>query len=121
MEDIERRIADLRAALLSIEARLVDLLAIAARRYYHPAQRGSWKLKRILPAMAPEFDHRRLPGVQDGHMAMLAYIEAIQPETTTERRLELRQELLDYCRLDTLALVTIWGVLRGAPLLPAQA
>jgi hypothetical protein len=111
--ELASRFPDLRAALLAIQMRIVDLLQIVEARYYHPAQRGSWKLKRILPTLAPDLDHAALPGVQDGHMAVLAYIESIQPDTSAERRDQLRRDLLDYCRLDTLALVRIWEVLAG--------
>lgn len=39
---------------------------------------------------------------------MDAYHEAIAAETTSERKEELRRQLLAYCQLDTLALVRMW-------------
>lgn len=106
---------DLRSALLHIQKRMVDLLKIVERRYYHPDQKGSWKLKRVLPTFSTALNHGDLDGVKDGYMAVLAYIEAIQPETSIERRAQIRQELLSYCSLDTLALVTIAQALAGHP------
>jgi hypothetical protein len=36
------------------------------------------------------------------------------PETPPERREQLRQELIAYCGLDTLAMVRVWEFLSGA-------
>lgn len=114
LAELGQRHPDLRAGLQQIAGRVVDLLTIAETRYYHPAQRGSWKLKRILPTLPGQLDHADLTGVQDGHAAMLAYIEAIQPECSAARRAELSRGLQEYCRLDTLALVAMWRLLSGA-------
>jgi hypothetical protein len=113
IEELAQRFADLRAPLHAIAGRVVDLLRIAETRYYHPRQRGSWKLKRVLPTLPGSLDHADLGEVQDGHAAMLAYIEAIQPETVPERRADLARQLRDYCRLDTRALVQVWRMLSG--------
>jgi hypothetical protein len=113
--ELAARFPDLAARLQSIHGRVLDLLKVAEARYYHPAQRGSWKLKRVLPTLSSDLDHARLAGVRDGHMAMLAYVEAIQPDTAAPRRGQLRAELLEYCRLDTLALVHIHDFLSGTP------
>ena len=99
---------DLRVGLLGILRRLSDLLAVAEQHYYHPDQHGSWKLKRVLPTIAADLDHAQLADVQDGHMAVLAYVEAIQADTAPARRMQLEHALRNYCRLDTLALVRIW-------------
>jgi hypothetical protein len=98
-----------------LRARLVDLLPIARKHYYHPSQHGSWSIKKLLPALAPELCYDALPGVKDGGMAMAAYAKAIAPETTPQRREEIRQELIAYCGLDTLAMVRVWEFLSGSP------
>ena len=41
---------------------------------------------------------------------MSAFVEAIHPDTTADRKAQLRQRLLDYCKLDTYAMVRIWQV-----------
>ena len=58
-----------------------------------------------------------LPGVKDGGMAMEAYVEAITPGTSPERREQIRQELIAYCGFDTLAMVRVWEFFSGS--LPA--
>jgi hypothetical protein len=98
----------LKKRLLAINDRLVDLMVIARERYYHPSQCGSWSLKKVLPAIAPDLHYDELDGVQDGGMAMDVFSEAIASETTSERKVEIEKQLLDYCELDTTALVRLW-------------
>lgn len=74
---------------------------------------ASWSLKAVLPAICPDLDYSRLEGVQNGGDAQQAYLEAIDPGTTPERRDKIRRQLLDYCELDTLALVRMWERFRG--------
>jgi hypothetical protein len=79
--------------------RIVDLLPIARLHYYHPSQHGSWSLKAVLPTIADDLSHDSLDGVRDGGMAMVAYSEAIQPQTKSARKEEIRRQLLDNCGL----------------------
>jgi Domain of unknown function(DUF2779) len=99
--------------LLAINARVVDLLPIARERYYHPSQQGSWSIKKVLPAVVPELRYDALDGVQDGGMAMEAFMEAIDPNIHAERKNEIEQQLLAYCKLDTYAMVRLWQVFAG--------
>lgn len=88
--------------------RVVDLLPVARNYYYHPDQKGSWSIKAILPTICPELQYSDLEGVQAGSEAGIAYLEAIEPKTPADRKEELRQQMLEYCKLDTLATVKIW-------------
>jgi hypothetical protein len=81
--------------------------------YYHPSQQGSWSIKAVLPAVAPDLSYDALDGVQNGGMAMEAYMEAIHPDSTPERKDEIEQQLLAYCGLDTFAMVRLWQFLSG--------
>ena len=103
----------LSAALLAINARVVDLLPIARERYYHPSQQGSWSIKKVLPAIVPELRYDALDAVQDGGMAMEAFMEAIHPGTDADRKNQIEQQLLAYCKLDTYAMVRLWQVFAG--------
>lgn len=104
---------DLKASLLAINERLVDLQPIAKSHHYHPNQKGSWSIKELLPTIDPELDYSKLEGVQHGQMAIDAYIEAIGSSTSAERKTEIQTQLLKYCELDTLAMVRIWEAFRG--------
>jgi hypothetical protein len=113
IRELAERYPDLAAPLLAINARVVDLLPIARSRYYHPSQQGSWSIKVVLPAAVPELSYDALDGVQDGGTAMEAFCEAIQPDTTAERKNEIERQLLAYCQLDTLAMVRLRQFLTG--------
>jgi hypothetical protein len=40
-------------------------------------------------------------------MAQMAYLEITNPATPTERREKLTRSLIEYCKLDTLAMVKV--------------
>jgi CRISPR/Cas system-associated exonuclease Cas4 (RecB family) len=99
--------------LLAINERVVDLLPIARERFYHPSQQGSWSIKKVLPAIVPALRYDSLEGVQDGGLAMEAFLEAISPEASNERKAEIEKQLVEYCKLDTYAMVLMWKVFSG--------
>jgi hypothetical protein len=113
IQELAARFPDLSPALEAIIARIVDLLPIARSRYYHPSQHGSWSLKAVLPAAIPDLSYDDLDGVQDGNMAGVAFMEAIDPSTTAERKKELENQLVEYCKLDTFAMVRLWEKFSG--------
>ena len=113
IRELATRYPYLSMPLLAINARVVDLLPIARERYYHPSQQGSWSIKKVLPAVVPELRYDALDGVQDGGMAMEAFLEAIHPETTAERKTQIEHQLLAYCKLDTYAMLRLWQVFAG--------
>lgn len=113
ISELAERFPEKREILLAINERIVDLLPIARERYYHPSQQGSWSIKVVLPAVVPELNYHDLDGVQDGGMAMEAFLEALHPRTTIERKQLIRDQLLAYCKLDTYAMVRLWQVFSG--------
>lgn len=113
IRELAERIPVLRSDLEALLPRLVDLLPVAENHFYHPSQQGSWSIKKVLPAMAPELRYESLTGVQDGTGAMNAYLEAIASETPPARKAEIRRQLLAYCRLDTFAMIRVWSFLAG--------
>ncbi len=113
IRELAERYPALSEQLLAINERAVDLLPIARERYYHPSQQGSWSIKKVLPAVVPELRYDTLDGVQDGGMAMEAFLEGIHPDTSAERKAQIGQQLLAYCKLDTYAMVRLWQVFAG--------
>lgn len=113
IRELAERYPHLSKPLLAINARVVDLLPIARERYYHPSQQGSWSIKKVLPAVVPELRYDALDGVQDGGMAMGAFLEGIHPNTSAARKDQIGQQLLAYCALDTYAMVRLWQVFAG--------
>ena len=59
-------------------------------------------------------DYSKLDEMQEGGEAQSAFLEAIDPQTTPERRDKLIGALREYCKMDTLALVRITRCFAGA-------
>ena len=116
IRNLAARYPDLAPALEALLARLVDLLPITKANYYHPALKGSWSIKSVLPTIAPELAYDDLGEIQEGMAAADGFLEMITPGTTEERRGALRDSLLRYCRLDTEAMWRLTFVLRGTRL-----
>jgi len=98
---------DLEEPLQKIIDRLFDLHPIVKANYYHPKMLGSWSIKAVLPTIAPHMDYEKLEGIKEGTGASDGFIEAIRPEILTERKAELEEQLLRYCRFDTEAMTEI--------------
>ncbi len=92
---IERRLENVRDLMLPFRRRDV----------YCWQMRGSYSIKEVLPALVPELSYQGLV-VADGQAAMQAYHE-MGMLVEGEELERLRGALLEYCRLDTLAMVRI--------------
>lgn len=79
------------------------------RDVYRWQMRGSYSIKEVLPAMVPELSYDGME-IADGMAAMRAYHEMCSLDPGGELD-KLRQGMLEYCRLDTLAMVRILGKL----------
>ncbi len=106
MKELADAFPDLAMELLAAVDRLFDLLPLARNHYYHPAMKGSWSIKAVLPTIAPELDYSNL-AVAHGGMAQDAYLDLICDEMPDAEKNELRKALLAYCEQDTLAMVRI--------------
>ena len=99
--------------LMAIHDNIKDLMApFASKSYYHPKMQGSYSIKYVLPALVPEFEsaYKDLNLVHHGGEAMQAYAAmACMNET---QRDAYKKALLEYCKLDTLAMVKVLEKLR---------
>lgn len=102
-----KRFPDLKEPLKNIQKRLVDLHPIVKNNYYHPDMRGSWSIKKVLPAMVPDLNYDHLDGINEGLAASNAYGVMTDPRTPAAERDRLAHELREYCKLDTLAMVRV--------------
>lgn len=94
-------------------SRIVDLVQpFQERYYYHPAMKNSVSIKNVLPALVPELSYSNLM-IASGSIAMTAF-EQLQTETDLFKILEIREQLLAYCKMDTLAMVKILEILENA-------
>ena len=107
------RFEDLAPKLNRLADRVVDLLPLVVAHYYHPAMRGSWSIKSVLPTIAPDLAYSNLGEVADGGGAQSAYLEAIHESTTQGRKMTLENALVAYCKRDTEAMIRVLHHLKG--------
>lgn len=86
--------------------RFFDLLPLVRDHVYHPAFDGSFSLKSVLKALVAGKGYEDLDEIRDGELATRALEEMLDPQTTAERKREIRDRLLAYCGRDTRA--EIW-------------
>ena len=93
----------------NINARIENIrdlmIPFKKRDVYRWQMQGSYSIKKVLPALVPELSYEGLK-VEDGMMAMRIYHEMCKINDPVKLA-ELREDLLAYCRLDTLAMVRI--------------
>lgn len=110
-----RNLAELFPDLLEpINARLENvrdlMIPFRKRDIYRWPMRGSYSIKEVLPAMVPDLSYKGL-AIADGMAAMQAYHEMCELEPGAELA-RLRKAMLEYCALDTLAMVKILGAMK---------
>ncbi len=107
LQEIAKNFPEFAEEIESIIARIVDLMApFRNKDYYVREMRGSHSIKHVLPALVPELSYDNL-AIADGEMAMLAYAGLSKIADEDEKE-EISQNLLEYCKLDTLGMVRIW-------------
>ena len=92
--------------LRKIIDRLKDLMIPFQQKwYYTPEMKGSYSIKHILPALVPELSYKDLK-ISNGSTASNTFLAMVNG--TFEGDIEdTRRQLLDYCKLDTYAMVRI--------------
>ena len=102
---------DLHDHLMDIHSHIIDLIEpFRAGYYYLPDMNGSFSIKSVLPALFPgdpDLDYHNLEGdVHNGTEAMTIFpkIKDMPPSEAAEAR----KSLLQYCNLDTWAMVKVW-------------
>ena len=97
--------------LRGIVNRLKDLMIPFQQKwYYTPEMRGSYSIKYVLPALVPELSYDNLP-IKEGGTASNIFLSMVN-ETIEGDVKETRRQLLEYCELDTYAMVKIMEKLR---------
>ena len=96
--------------LRDLNSRIIDLLDVFNNAWYYVPQMGkSASIKDVLPALVPTLSYSSLP-INNGDLANKTYMSMIDGSFKGDIN-ETRNNLLAYCKLDTLAMVEIWKVL----------
>lgn len=86
--------------------RTVDLEDLFKEGYVDIKFQGSTSIKKVLPVLAPDLDYAGME-VANGTDAMEAWQRLVSLPKGSQKN-ELRKSMLEYCKLDTLAMVRIF-------------
>lgn len=120
LKKLAEEFPDLAPQLNAARARLVDLKPILEANVYHPDFKGSYSIKKVLPALVPGLSYEGL-SIANGTAANIAFARMARKEVPPGEIARLRQDLLDYCELDTLAMLRLHQALRRMVDLPGPA
>lgn len=97
--------------LQAIIERMKDLMIPFKNKwYYTPSMKGSYSIKSVLPALAPSFSYDNLE-INNGSLASSSYV-FLRTLKEPEEVKKIKENLLAYCKMDTLAMVKILEVLK---------
>lgn len=106
LKELARDLPKYEARISTLLERLVDLmLPFQKKYYYHPAMQGSYSIKYVLPALVPELRYQDLE-IQEGGTASLTFLQMVQGSFKGDVA-ATRQALIEYCKLDTWAMVRL--------------
>lgn len=92
---------------------MFDLMTIFSDGHYvDPAFRGSASIKKVLPAIVPELSYKTM-NIHEGSQASERWEKMISPKTSHVEKDKIAQDLLEYCKLDTWAMVMIYKFLKN--------
>jgi len=100
--------ASLSPHLLAINENIKDLMIPFQQKHYvTPSMKGSYSIKYVLPTLVPDMAeaYQELDGVQNGSEAMSAFAHMSKLDSIEKGK--MREALLAYCKLDTLAMVRV--------------
>ncbi len=111
LNELARDFPKYKTKIEEIIPRIKDLMLPFQKKYYYaPDMKGSYSIKKVLPILVPELNYDNLE-IAEGQAASIAF-EKLQTEDDLINISEIRNNLLEYCKLDTLALVRILEVLK---------
>jgi hypothetical protein len=111
IEELIQAFPDYQVPLEGIIRRLQDLMIPFQKGwYYTPEMKGSYSIKQVLPALVPKLSYKQL-NINEGGTASATF--AAMANGTFDRDFEqTRKDLLEYCKMDTYAMVEILRILR---------
>lgn len=103
---------DLKDQMEAINDRVVDLMIPFKKKWYDdPRFNGSASIKQVLPIVVPDLSYKEL-GIQEGGSAQRLWMEAVLDDKRADQKETIFNDLVEYCKLDTLAMVEIYRKLQ---------
>jgi hypothetical protein len=111
---LQETVPSLRAELIELENKLIDLLPVIREHVYHPDFNGSFSIKAVLTPLVPELTYNDLVIVNglvaSVEIARLLFVAGKIPPEEVPR---VRTDLLEYCKRDTWAMVKLLEKVRA--------
>lgn len=96
-----------RDVLINLIDRIVDPLPIIRDAVYDNEFGGSFSLKSVAPALLGESHSYDNMLVANGNDAQRAFVELISPNSPEDRKLILKNAMIEYCKKDTFVMVEL--------------
>lgn len=95
-------------AMQAINDRVVDLMIPFSEGWYVDKRfLGSASIKKVLPVLCPELSYKTL-GIQEGSAAQRLWMEAVLDGKRANEKQRILDDLVEYCKMDTFAMVRIY-------------
>ena len=99
--------------LEDVNNRVIDLMEpFASGLFVDKDFFGSASIKNVLPVIVPTLSYKKLD-VQEGSSAQRLWMDSVIRDKSDINRDKLFYDLIEYCKMDTLAMVKIWRVRAG--------
>lgn len=109
IKQLAERFCDLQAHLMKIHDNMKDIMIpFEKKHYYRREMKGSYSIKYVLPALYADNQDLKYEGlrIKNGEEAMVAFANLHLKDA--EEIEQIRKDLREYCKLDTLAMVKVW-------------
>ena len=113
-KQIAERVPEFKDLIESINNRTYDLMDIFVKQHYvHKNFKGSTSIKKVLPVLVPELSYKEL-AIQEGGAAASSWIKLIGDDLSSAEKIQLKKDMLEYCKMDAFAMVRILEELQKA-------
>lgn len=96
-----------------LNARVIDLMTPFSEGWFvDQGFMGSASIKKVLPVLVQELSYKNLT-IQEGGSAQRIWTETVLNGLNAHEQEQIMKDLIEYCKLDTLAMVELFRVLRS--------
>lgn len=106
INELAKHLPRLSNALLELPPRFVDLKDAFSKYFCHPDFHGSFSIKDVLPVLVPSMTYEGM-AVNSGGGAQAVYMKLCDAKTPASEKLTYREQLVEYCKQDTFAMVAL--------------
>jgi hypothetical protein len=112
IEELAEQFPQHKGKLMDIHGSILDLMTpFQSRAIYKKEMNGSYSIKAVLPALVPEMSYDEMEISQGGQAS--SFYATLHLIERHEERKKIRHDLMEYCKLDTLAMVKILEIIES--------